>query len=97
MRRRLLAPAVLLTALLEGCAGLACTPATIVVAGKDERSQLGSEPRVLRTDEVGRLKEVRRQVIVTEYWVQDRDGHWYRVSEADWRATEPGQPIQVCR
>jgi len=96
-RRRLPALAVILAALLEGCAGVACTPATVIVARKDERTQLRSEPRGIRTDAQGRVSEVRREVIVSEYWVQDREGHWYRVAEPAWRAVEPGQPIQVCR
>jgi hypothetical protein len=97
MRRRLSVLAVVVVALLEGCAGVACTPATVVVARKDTRSELRSEPRGMRTDEQDRVSEVRRQVIVTEYWVQDREGRWYRVPESAWSAVEPGQPIQVCR
>jgi hypothetical protein len=97
MRRFRPAPLVALVALLGGCASVACEPATIVVARKDERSQLASEPRGLRTDERGRVSEVQRQVIVTDHWVQDGEGRWYPVPEAAWRAAEPGQPIQVCR
>jgi hypothetical protein len=97
VRRRLPALAVALLALLEGCAGLACTPTTVIVARKDQRSRLLSEPRGMRTDEQGRVEEVRREVIVTEYWVQDREGRWHRVAESAWRAVEPGQSIQVCR
>jgi hypothetical protein len=80
-----------------GCAGVACDPVTIVVARKDERSQLRSEPRGMRTDEQGRVSEVRREVIVTDYWVADGEGRWYRVPEAAWRAVAPGQPLPVCR
>jgi hypothetical protein len=97
MRRRLSALAAILAALLEGCAAVACAPATVVVARKDERSRLESEPRGMRTDAHGRVSQVQRQVIVTEYWVQDRQGGWYRVAEPAWRAAEPGQPVQVCR
>jgi hypothetical protein len=96
MRRALPAAVVALLATLDGCAGL-CTPATVVVADKDERPRLLSEPRGLRTDELGRVKEQRREVIASEYWVRDREGHWYRVGEAEWRAVEPGQPLSVCR
>jgi hypothetical protein len=96
MRGRRVVVALLALA-LTGCAGVACAPATIVVAKKDDRSQLRSEPRGIRTDAQGRVSEVRREVIVTEYWVQDHEGRWYRLGEAAWRAVEPGQPVEVCR
>jgi hypothetical protein len=89
--------AVLLLATLDGCAAAACTPVTIVVVDKDERARLRQEPRGLRTDELGRVKQVYREVITREYWVRDREGRWYRLGEAAWRAVEPGQPVQVCR
>jgi hypothetical protein len=97
MSRCLIALPVALAAALGGCASLTCAPVTIVVAARDERPRLLSEPRGLRTDELGRLKEQRREVIVPEYWVQDREGRWYRVGEAEWRAAEPGQPMALCR
>ena len=84
-------------AVLGGCATLACTPVSIVVAGKEERPTLVSQSRGLRTDELGRVKEDRRDSIGHEYWVRDGDGHWYRVSQAEWQAAEPGRPLQVCR
>jgi hypothetical protein len=90
MGRCLIALPVALAAAVGGCASLACAPVTIVVAAKDERPRLLSEPRGPRTDERGRLKEQRREVIVPEYWVQDREGRWYRVGEAEWRAAERG-------
>jgi hypothetical protein len=97
MRRRLFTLAAILAALLEGCAGIGCAPTTVVVARKDERARLASEPRGMRTDAQGRVSEIQRQIIVTDYWVQDRQGHWYRLAEPAWRAAEPGQPVQVCR
>ena len=97
MRRPFLGVIVLAVAVLNGCANIACAPITIVVARKDERPQLRSEPRTLRTDELGRLKEERRDTIVSEYWIADREGHWYRVTETQWRSVEPGQSVQVCR
>jgi hypothetical protein len=97
MRRSFFMVALALIATVDGCAGVACAPTTVVVADKDARPQLRSEPRGLRTDELGRVKEQRREVIVSEYWVRDREGRWYRVGEAEWRAVEPGQPMQVCR
>ena len=97
MHRPFLGVIVLAAAVLNGCASVTCAPITIVVASKDERPQLRSEPRTLRTDELGRLKEERRDGIVSEYWIADREGHWYRVPEAQWRSVEPGQSVQVCR
>ena len=97
MRRHRAALVLALVAALGGCAGVACDPVTIVVARKDERSQLRSEPRGMRTDERGRVTEVRREVIVTDFWVADGEGRWYRVPAAAWRAAAPGQPLQVCR
>jgi hypothetical protein len=80
-----------------GCADVACTPATIVVADKDERPRLRREPTGLRTNELGRVKAQRRDVIVSEYWVRDESGRWYRVDAEAWRAAQPGQPLVVCR
>ena len=86
-----------LAATLHACARLTCTPATITVAAKDERPRFSGEPRGLTTDELGRVKEQRREVIVSEYWVRDGEGHWHRVSETEWRAVAPGQTMTVCR
>jgi hypothetical protein len=97
MRPLLITGLVAVATALGGCAGLACSPVTIVVTDKDERPRLRSEPRGLRTDELGRVKEERRDVIVPEYWVRDREGRWSRVDEAVWRSAEPGQPLTVCR
>ena len=97
MRQPFLAVIVLAAAVPNGCASVTCAPLTIVVARKDERPQLRSEPRTLRTDELGRLREERRDSIVSEYWIADRGGHWYRVPETQWRSVEPGQSVQVCR
>lgn len=97
MRRHRVALVLALGAALGGCAAIACDPVTIVVTRKDDRSQLRSEPRGMRTDEFGRVSEIRREVIVTDFWVQDGEGRWYRVPEADWRAAAPGQPLRVCR
>jgi hypothetical protein len=100
MRGPAAAPVALLSALVAGCAGLACAPATVVVAEKDTRAELRSEPVGIRSeanDARGRAGFVQRQVIATEYWVRDQEGQWYRVPESAWRSAEPGQPIQVCR
>ena len=68
MRPAAVALAVALLVILDGCAGVTCTPVVIVVAEKDERPRLQSEPRGLRTDELGRVKEQHREVIVSESW-----------------------------
>ena len=85
-------------ATLSGCAELACTPATIEVASKDTRTRMVDEFRGVTNDETGRgTNEIRKEKLVAEYWVADRQGHWYRVSEAQWQSAEPGQPLTVCR
>ena len=82
---------------LAGCAELACTPTSIEVASKDERTRMVSEFRGVTNDEIGRATEIRKEKLVPEYWVADRQGRSYRVSEAQWRAAEVGQPLTVCR
>jgi hypothetical protein len=82
---------------LHGCSVASCTPLTIVVTDKDAHSRLQSEPRGLRSDELGRVKEQRREVIVTEYWVRDEAHRWHRVSASDWMGAQPGQPLEICR
>jgi hypothetical protein len=89
--------AVVALATLGGCADLACTPTTIVVAEVDERPRLRSEPTGLRTDELGRVKAQRRDVVVSEYWVRDQAGRWYRVDAEAWRTAQPGRSLVVCR
>ena len=89
--------AVVALAALGGCADLACTPTTIVVAEMDERPRLRSEPTGLRTDELGRVKAQRRDVIVSEHWVRDQAGRWYRVDAEVWGTAQPGRPLVVCR
>jgi len=97
MRPAAVALAVALLVILDGCAGVTCTPVVIVVAEKEERPRLQSEPRGLRTDELGRVTEQRREVIVSEYWVRDPDERWYRVAASAWQGVEPGQSLRVCR
>jgi len=83
---------------LAGCAALACTPSSIDVASKDQRTRMVSEFRGVTNDETGRgTNEIRKEKLVTEYWVADRQGRSYRVSEAQWNGAEPGQPLTVCR
>ena len=66
---------------LSGCAGLSCQPASITVAQKEERVRLETVPYGYTT-ETGRLAELRRPEIVRDYWVQDADGTWHRVSRS---------------
>jgi hypothetical protein len=90
-RRALLLPP--LVALLAGCA---CRPATVVVDRREERTRLDSEFRGVRTDELGRVGEVRRDRLVHEWWVRDTQGRWHRVDEETYRAAPPGRDVGVC-
>ena len=93
-------PLVALFALLmvlSGCAALTCTPITIEVASKDTRTRMVSEFRGVTNDETGRVVDVRKEKLVPEYWVADRQGHSYLVTEEQWRDAQPGQPLTVCR
>ena len=87
----------LLAAAVSGCASFACEPATIVVAEKQEWTRLERQFRGLRVNELGRVVEDHREVLVREHWVRAPTGRWYRLSEADWRATEVGEKLEVCR
>jgi len=80
----------------SGCAGLSCQPVSITVAKKEERARLETVPHGYTT-ETGRLEELRRPEIVRDYWVQDADGTWHRVSLEHYRATEVGQVLDICR
>jgi hypothetical protein len=87
MQWRSLASVFSLALPLSGCAALSCTPVTIDVASKDQRTRMVSEFRGVTNDETGR----------TEYWVADGQGRSYRVTEEQWRDAQPGQPLAVCR
>jgi hypothetical protein len=84
-------------ATLFGCAELACTPATIEVASKDTRTRMVDEFRGVTNDETGRVTAIRREKLVPEYWVADRQGTSYRVTEEQWRNAQPSQPLAICR
>ena len=89
---------VALVMALAGCAEFTCTPSNIEVASKDQRMRMVSEFRGVTNDETGRgTNEIRKERLVPEYWVADREGRSYRVSEAQWRSAWPGQPLTVCR
>jgi hypothetical protein len=82
---------------LAGCGALTCTPTSIDVASKDQRTRMVSEFRGVTNDETGRgVNEIRKERLVTEYWVADRQGRSYRVSEAQWSSAQTGQPLSVC-
>ena len=97
MRARLFIVLGTLSALAGGCASLACRPQTVLVERKEERVRLESEFRGLRQEGPGRPSEIRRDKIVSEYWIRDRDGAWYEVSEATWRDAAPGTSLELCR
>jgi len=94
MRLTLLLAAAML---VQGCASAACTPVSVVVERKEERTRVRTESRGVRTGGTGAVVEDRRDVVVPEYWVLGQDSRWYLVSEADWRAAEPGRPLSLCR
>jgi hypothetical protein len=81
---------------LSGCAGLSCQPASITVVKKEERGRLEAVPHGY-TAETGRLEELRRPEIVRDYWAQDADGTWHRISLEQYRAAEVGQVLEICR
>jgi hypothetical protein len=93
-------PRALLLALLgvalTGCAALSCRPATVVVDRREERTRPESEFRGVRTDEAGRVREIRRDRLAVEWWVHDTAGRWHVVDEATYRTAEPGREISVC-
>ena len=97
MQCRGLSALVGLMVTLAGCAEFACTPTTIEVASKDERTRMASEFRGVTNDETGRATEIRKEKLVSEYWVADRQGRSYRVSQAQWNGAEAGQPLTICR
>jgi len=97
MQCRGLSALVGLMVTLAGCAEFACTPTTIEVASKDERTRMASEFRGVTNDETGRVSEIRKEKLVSEYWVADRQGRSYRVSQAQWNGAEAGQPLTICR
>jgi hypothetical protein len=97
MQRRWLAALLGLLA-WSGCAEFACAPVTIDVASKDSRTRMVSELRGVTNDETGRnTVELRREKLVPEYWVTDRQGRSYRVTEQQWHDARAGEPLGVCR
>jgi len=97
MRPAAVALAVALLVILDGCAGVTCTPVVIVVAEKDERPRLQSEPRGLRTDELGRVTDPVLGDDDLPALLRDPDERWYRVAASAWQGVEPGQSLRVCR
>jgi hypothetical protein len=97
MQCRSLASVLALVVVLSGCAVVTCTPVTIDVASKDQRTRMVSEFRGVTNDETGRASPIQHEKLVPEYWVADRQGHSYRVTEEQWRSAQPGQPLAVCR
>lgn len=83
--------------LLSGCAAVTCRPASIEVAKKETRPRLESRVEGVRTSETGQVVERRRDEIVTDHWVQDTQGQWYRVGEQAWREAKHGDALSVCR
>jgi hypothetical protein len=89
--------ALLCAVALVGCTVFICRPITLTVANKRELARFETVPGAMRTTETGRLEEdVRQSTTVREYWVQTREGTWYRVSAEQFRAAEIGRELQVC-
>jgi hypothetical protein len=87
----------LLAALIAACSSLACHPAPVTVAQKEERSHLEMVSRGLGTSATGRVEELRVPEVVREHWVRAQDGTWYRVSADQFRAVEVGGSVEICR
>jgi hypothetical protein len=68
-----------------------------VVRAKDRQTRWYQEPVGLETRESGHVREVYRDVLVPEYWLQADTGRWYRVPEEAWQAAAVGSPAAVCR
>jgi hypothetical protein len=80
------------------CAALSCRPIPVEVARKEARARVENRSQGLyRTTETGRLEPVVNPEIVREYWVQSREGDWYRVPADRFEAVQVGQRIEVCR
>lgn len=94
--RRLTIPVVVVM-LVTGCAALRQeTPASIVVADKEQRTRW--ETTVIgqrRSPVTGRVQDIRREDLLDEYWVKDTTGHWYRVPKDDWQRAVVGQPLEL--
>jgi len=83
---------------LLGCTTLACQPATIVVAQKEERARVGNVSQGLyRTTGTERLEPVEAPGVVREYWVRSDRGDWYRVSADVFAAADVDRFLEVCR
>src|SRR5262249_56711645 len=83
---------------LAGCTTFACQPLTVTVADKKEQARFETTPGAIRTTETGRIEEdVRQSRTVREYWVQSREGKWYRVSAEQYRNAETGRELGVCK
>ncbi len=86
--------AAVLVLVFSGCASLSCQQTPITVAKKEERGRLDTIPRGY-TAETGGLEEIRRPEIVRDYWVQDAEGTWHRVSVEQYRTAEVGQVLEL--
>ena len=99
MSRRLFTVFLALMALGLGACATAptCTPVEIVVAAKEQRTRLRTEPGGLQTSQTGQVREIQRETFVREYWLKDAQGRWDQVTETAWKAAEVGRPAEVCR
>jgi hypothetical protein len=88
----------LLVTFVAGCGTLACQPAPLIVAEKEERSRLEMVPTGGFTSPTGRLEEVRVPKAVRDYWVRAKDdGTWYPISPERYRDVKVGDTVELCR
>src|SRR5262249_48430774 len=83
---------------LLGCTTLACQPATIVVAQKEERARVGNVSQGLyRTTGTERLGPGEAASGGRGDWWRCHRGDWYRVSADVFAAADVDRFLEVCR
>ena len=94
---RFVLTALPIIALMWGCATVACTPVSIVVAKKEERLVSELQHAGVRSTPTGGVEPIERQVPVRQFWVESTDRHWFRITEAEYEVATPDRALQVCR
>src|SRR5437764_525519 len=88
-----LTPLLAAALLVEGCASTACTPVSVVVERKEERTRVRTESRGVRTGGTGAVVEDRRDVVVPEDWVKNLVGQ--KEVEIDQKMGAQGQKVTL--
>src|SRR5688500_1478960 len=65
-----LSASLVVAAALAGCASVRCEPLDVIVDAREERTRRVSEPRGVRTDERGRVRQQTRDVLRPSYWIR---------------------------